>query len=216
MSGRDRTASDRAGALYDRRAGIYDAMIRAIGHRRRLRRFVEASGALRPGIAVLDAGCGSGATTMAVHDAAARLGVDGVRYRGFDLSARMLARAEAWGREVGADFGLVRADALAVPDGLPADWRDFGLVVSAGMLEYLPKERFPAVLAALRRLMADGAMIQVFISRDTAFNRVVIGGYWKANLYGEEELARAFAAAGFRDIRIEPFARWGHAVTALK
>lgn len=216
MSVRPGPGSVRAGALYDRRAGIYDAMIRLIGHRRRLRRFIEASGALRDGMAVLDAGCGSGATTMAVHDAAARLGVDGVRYRGFDLSGRMLARAEEWGRQVGADVSFVRTDALSLPEGLPAAWRGFGLVVSAGMLEYLPKDRLPSALSALRGLMADGAMIQAFVSRDTAWNRIVIGGYWKANLYGEDELAQAFAAAGFRDIRIGPFARWGWAVTALK
>ncbi len=216
MSGRRASDAAGAGRLYDRRAGVYDAMIRAIGHRRRLRRFVEASGALRPGIAVLDAGCGSGATTMAVHDAAARLGIEGVRYRGFDLSGRMLARAEEWGREVGADVSFVQSDALSLPEGIPRDWRGFGLVVSAGMLEYLPKDRLAPVLAALRGLMADGAMIQVFISRDTVFNRLFIGGFWKANVYGEDELSAAFASAGFRDVRIAPFARWGHAVTALK
>lgn len=209
------SGSASAASLYDRRAGVYDAMIRAIGLRRRLRRFIEASGALSAGMAVLDAGCGSGATTMAVHDAAARLGLEGIRYRGFDPSSGMLARVKEWSGTVGADSAFVQADALAVPAGLPPDWRDFGLVVSAGMLEYLPKARLSSVLASLRGLMRGGAMIQVFICRDSVFNRLFIGGYWKANVYGRDELAQAFADAGFRDVRIEPFARWGYAVTAL-
>ncbi|MEY4744747.1 MAG: hypothetical protein RL272_692 [Candidatus Parcubacteria bacterium] len=153
---------------------------------------------------------------MAVHDAAARLGIEGVRYRGLDLSRRMLDATEEWGRTVGADLAVVQADALAVPGCLPGDWRDFGLLVSAGMFEYLPRESFRPVLAALRGLMADGAMIQAFVSRDTPFNRLLIGGYWKADVYGRDELARTFADAGFRDVRVEAFAGWGCAVTALR
>lgn len=200
--------------LYDRRARIYDAMIAAVGHRRKLRRYLAASGAIKDGVAVLDAGCGSGALTFAVQDAAEDLGAKGLRYRAFDLSARMLARFDDRRGRLGRDVEIRQADALDLDAWLPADWREFDLVVSAGMLEHLPKDALPTALAGLRRRMSTDGTLLVFITRDGLFNRLFIGGVWGAHVYRREEVEAAFAAADLATLSILPFATWGFAVVA--
>lgn len=207
-------SSTNASKLYDRRARAYDGMIALIGHRRRLCRFMAASGAIKDGITVLDAGCGSGALTFAVQDAAKDVGASGLRCRAFDLSPRMLARFDARRRSLGREVEIRQADALDLDPWLPPDWSGFDLVVTAGMLEHLPKGSLPTALAALRRRMSpDGTMV-AFITRDSLFNRLFIGGVWGANAYRLDELTEAFTEGGLSTLSIVPFASWGFAVIA--
>ena len=194
-------------------ARLYDAMISALG-RRRLRRFLAASGAIKGGIAVLDAGCGSGALTLAVQDAARDVGARGLRCRAFDLSASVLARFDARRGRLGRDVEIRQADALDLDAWLPADWDRFDLVVSAGMLERLPRPSLPVALDALRRRMAkDGTMV-AFIARDGVLNRLLNGRFRGAETYRQEELEDAFAEAGLTTLSIVPFGRWRWAVVA--
>ncbi|HTM67832.1 MAG TPA: class I SAM-dependent methyltransferase [Candidatus Binatia bacterium] len=203
-----------AGRLYERRARVYDAMIALVGHRRRLRRFMADSGAVKDGIAVLDAGCGSGALTLAVQDAARDVGAKGLRCRAFDLSPRMLARFDARLRALGRATEIRQADVLDLDVWLPSDWTGFDLVVSAGMLEHLPRASLSAALVALRNRMSPDGTMAVFITRTGLFNRLFIGGVWGANVYRREELEDAFADAGLDILTIAPFASWGYAIVA--
>ncbi len=98
----------------------------------------------RPGLRVVDLGCGTGETTRDLHralQAASTLGVD--------RSERMLERAKAL-EEPGLTF--VRQDIAS----LPADAR-FDLVFSNAALQWLPDH--PALLARLTGAVADGGQL---------------------------------------------------------
>lgn len=58
-------------ALYSRRTRLYELMIRLLGYRQGLTRYFARAEFLRPDLNVLDAGCGTGAATLALHAALA-------------------------------------------------------------------------------------------------------------------------------------------------
>jgi cyclopropane fatty-acyl-phospholipid synthase-like methyltransferase len=184
-----------------------------------LRAFLQASPLLRSGLRVLDAGCGAGALTLAVRDAMRRRGLALQALHGFDLTPAMLDRLrETLETTHIRDVELAEADVLRL-DTLPAGWTDYDLIVSASMLEYVPRERLVEALASLRsRLVVDGSLV-LFITRRNPLTRMLIGRWWKSNLYGTDELRTAFRAAGFRDVAIRRFppaalhlAVWGHII----
>jgi cyclopropane fatty-acyl-phospholipid synthase-like methyltransferase len=115
---------------------------------------------------------------------------------------------------------LAEADVLEL-DSLPESWRDHDLVVTASMLEYVPRDRFAAALAGLRaRLRADGQLV-LFVTRRNALTRWLIGRWWASNLYTRSELSDAMARAGFSAFRFGRFpasawhlAPWGHIIEA--
>ena len=100
-------------------------------------------------------------------------------------------------------------------------WNGYDFVVSASMLEYIPREDFPKALALLRgRLRADGTML-LFITRRNWLMKPLIGRWWRGNLYTESELRAAFTEARFSRmafLRFAPpywsFGVWGHIVEA--
>lgn len=190
-------------------------MIRLIGHRRSLEDFFLKRRLLRSGSRVLDGGCGTGALTLAMRAVSRKEGLEGIRWRGFDVTERMLDRFRA-SAAFAKEFELVRADVLELPEALPPDWRDFDLIASAGMLEYLPKQTLPAALGNLRALLGPDGRLALFISRDRALGRLFVGMLWKANVYSKDELIKAFDQAGFSVRLIEPFHRWGYAVVASR
>ena len=106
-------------------------------------------------------------------------------------------------------------------DALPDDWRNYDLVVSASMLEYVPRERFADALRGLRERLKNGGRFVLFVTRRSPFTRLLIGRWWQSNLYSAPELTEAFRAAGFSRVHFPgfPFAArylsaWGHVVEA--
>ena len=176
---------------------------------------------LRPDMKVLDAGCGGGVVTLALREALASRGFVSEVVHGFDLTPAMLDRFRAVLKErelCGVE--LRQADVLQL-DALPDSWRDYDLIVSSAMLEYLPRDQLAAALRGLeRRLKQDGALV-FFISRRNPMNRYLIQLWWKAQLYTREELAEVTAEAGFSKVRFRHFPGlhrhldlWGHFVEA--
>jgi 2-polyprenyl-3-methyl-5-hydroxy-6-metoxy-1,4-benzoquinol methylase len=145
-------APEEVSALCARRTRSYVAYVQAFGHRQRLRALLEASGGLRADQHILDAGCGTGLSILALLDALCRRGLDAGRIEGFDLTPAMLAacRATLAERRIGG-VELRRADVLHLDDQLPPSWTGYDLIVCASMLEHLPRAMLPAALAALRR-----------------------------------------------------------------
>ncbi len=79
--------------LFTERYATYMRFIRAMRYPHGLRAFFLASGLLgRPGLRVLEAGCGTGALTLAVHEAALRRGMPLGSLDAFDLTPAMLSR----------------------------------------------------------------------------------------------------------------------------
>jgi cyclopropane fatty-acyl-phospholipid synthase-like methyltransferase len=218
------TVAADARELFTERHASYTRFICAVRYPQGLRAFFRASSLLyRPGLRVLEAGCGSGALTLALLDAAARRGTPLATLDAFDLTPAMLERLRAMLRRRGdTHVALTEADVLRLDD-LPAAWRGYDLVVTASMLEYVPRARFAEALAGLRERLCDGGRLVLFITRRNPLTRLVIGHWWESNLYTAPELAEAFQHAGFSRVTFPVFplaARyltlWGHIVEARR
>ena len=141
----------------------------------------------------------------------------------FDLTPAMLDRLRETLRRRGINgVELMEANVLQL-DELPASWRDYDLVVSASMLEYVPHDRFVDALAGLRARLKEGGSFVLFITRRNPLMRLLIGRWWASNLYNASELADAFQRAGFSKFAFRSFpptARhlsvWGQIVEATR
>jgi len=215
------TLSADARQLFTERPDVYARFIRAVRYPQGLREFWRGSLLLHHGLRILEAGCGTGALTFAVWDAAERRGIRLGAFDAFDLTPAMLDRLRtSLRRRSFRNVRLAEANVLQL-DTLPTDWRDYDLVVSASMLEYVPRERFADALHGLRERLKDGGRFVLFITRRNPLTRVLIGRWWQSNLYTAPELTQAFRAAGFSRIGFPgfPFAArylsaWGHVVEA--
>ena len=214
------TAADPVG-LFTRRSAFYDRFIRLFRYQQGLRAYFRRSPLLRSGLRVLDAGCGTGALTLALREALLGRGLTPGPIQGFDLTPAMLdrfkQRLQAGG---GTGVELAQADVLRL-DALPPDWRHYDLVVTASMLEYVPRERFVDALSGLRRTDAQDGRFVLFITKRNWLMRPLIGRWWDSNLYSAAELKEATQRAGFREVRFGAFplvykylAAWGHIVEA--
>jgi SAM-dependent methyltransferase len=202
---------------------VYDRFINWVGYPQGLRSFFEQSPLLRADLRVLDAGCGTGAVTVALYDALMRRGFAPGTLDAFDLTPAMLQHF----REKAAQRGIERlattqANVLQL-DELPAGWTDYDLIVSASMLEYVPRERLAEALAALRGRLADQGRLILFITKRNWLTRPLVGWWWRSNLYNRQELSTAFREAAFPRVEFRAFpaaashlATWGHIVEAPK
>jgi cyclopropane fatty-acyl-phospholipid synthase-like methyltransferase len=139
----------------------------------------------------------------------------------FDLTPAMLERFRHALQERRLEgIEIVRADVLQL-DALPATWNDYDLIVSASMLEYLPRARFGTGLSGLRSRLAEGGSLVLFITRRNWLTRPLIGRWWQSNLYKAGELRQALRGAGFASVTFRQFparfrhlALWGYVVEA--
>ncbi len=209
--------------LFTDRHETYARFIRAVRYPQGLRAFFANDPALRAGLRVLDAGCGTGALTLALLGALAERGLQPRAMHAFDLTPAMLEHFRAVMARRGIEgVATARADVLAL-ESLPPDWTGYDLVVTASMLEYVPRERFAEALAGLRARLREGGRLVLFITRDNWLTRPLIGRWWQSNLYREAELREAFRAAGFSRAELPGFplaakhlSVWGHVVDAAR
>jgi ubiquinone/menaquinone biosynthesis C-methylase UbiE len=137
-------------SIYERFTSLYDLMFRFNGYGRSLERYLrETSLPLPAGARILDAGCGTGLLTLALLRVLRRP----ADITAVDLSGRSLQTARRAVRKLAATLrhrvAYVQADALALP--FPGD--SFDLVVTSGVLEYLPLREG---LSELARVLAPG------------------------------------------------------------
>jgi ubiquinone/menaquinone biosynthesis C-methylase UbiE len=201
------------------RARTYARFIRWLRYESGLRSYLLQSALLKPGLRILDAGCGTGALTRAVHGAMRKKGFQVSALHGFDLTPAMLEilRESLCSENIGG-VELAQANVLCL-DGLPDGWRNYDLVVSASMLEYVPRDQFVAAITGLRGLLSDRGSLLLFITRDNWLMRPLIGTWWRSNLYAAQQLSEAFKVAGFSDFGFRSFplryrylASWGHII----
>jgi len=209
--------------LYSDRSKSYVRFVRSVRYAEGIRAYFLRSPLLAPSFRVLDAGCGTGIVTLALRDALLRRGLAPGPLHAFDLTPAMLEqfRGMLRRREVqGVELAL--ADVLDL-SRLPASWSSYDLIVSASMLEYLPRLRLSAGLSGLRSLLKEGGSLVLFITRRNWLTRPLIGRWWKANLYNKSELGNAFHEAGFASIRFHQFpplfcylSLWGYIIETRK
>jgi cyclopropane fatty-acyl-phospholipid synthase-like methyltransferase len=117
----------------------------------------------------------------------------------FDLTPAMLYRFQKALEVRGITrVHLLQADVLAL-ETLPSSWTNYDLILSASMLEYLPKQDLPRALQGLHARMAPGGRVLVLITRKTPETKILIEWWWHAERYTKNELLRAFMEAGFQD-----------------
>lgn len=139
----------------------------------------------------------------------------------FDLTPAMLERfRDVLARRGIHDIEIARADVLEL-HRLPASWGNYDLVVSASMLEYLPRSRLSTALRALRSLQKEGGTFVLFITRRNWLTRPLIGRWWQSSLYDKSELDRALREAGFTSVAFRNFpprfrylGLWGYIIEA--
>jgi ubiquinone/menaquinone biosynthesis C-methylase UbiE len=140
--------SSEAVSIYDRFTSLYNLMFRINRYRQSVERYFRQNPLPLPdGARILDAGCGTGLLTLALlralerpaHIAAADLSLASLK------TARRAARKESSRTEHTARFA--RANALKLPFGDDS----FDLVVTSGVLEYLPLDEGMSEMARVLR-----------------------------------------------------------------
>ena len=138
----------RAGSFYDRIEGIYDLTFKLNGYGRSLDQYFEAHPLpVFPGCSVLDAGCGTGTLTLALL----RTLKVPVKLTALDLSASSMATARKYvdKKQSQQPVRFAQGNVLALPFADEA----FDLVLTSGVLEYLPLDEG---LSELARVIAPG------------------------------------------------------------
>lgn len=102
-------------------------------------RFIEATGALRPGVRILEIGCGTGTLLS-------RLRHQGYDAQGIDVNARLLDEARRWHGNL--PIQQVQGTVLPFPDGT------FDIVMSFDVFEHIPDS--DAHLREVRRVLRAG------------------------------------------------------------
>lgn len=207
--------------MYTERSEAYVRFVRLVGYPQGVRAWFLGSPLLRSDLQVLDAGCGTGIVTLALREALLQRGFRPGSFRGFDLTPAMLDRFRETLRARAIEgVDIVQNDVLQL-ESLPDGWNDFDLIVSASMMEYLPRERLVDALRGLRLRLKETGSLVLFITRKNWLMEPLIERWWDANLYGTAELRENFRRAGFANVAFDKFplayrhlSRWGHIVVA--
>jgi SAM-dependent methyltransferase len=154
-------------AIYERRAELQYGRPRSmpsLREDRKLERTLELLAPLLPCESYLDAGCGDGIFIAALS----RLGALPGNIVGTDVSARILATAEATTRRVGLEPLLVRAglEATPFPDA------SFDVVLCAQVIEHLP-DPAQGIVELARLLRPGGTLLLTTMNRSARITQVL-------------------------------------------
>jgi cyclopropane fatty-acyl-phospholipid synthase-like methyltransferase len=185
--------------LYTKGIDRYSSFINLFQSPQGIQALLQRSDLLRPGLRVLDAGCGFGMATFSFLEALRQRNLDYKSIDAFDLTPAMLFRFQRMLEERGLTrVQLRQADVLNL-ETLPTSWINYDLILSASVLEYLPRRDLSRALAGLRARMSRGGRILVMITRKTPETKVLVEWWWHAERYTKGELLQAFEEAGFQD-----------------
>jgi ubiquinone/menaquinone biosynthesis C-methylase UbiE len=207
--------------LFTERWQSYSRFIHSSGYPQGLRSYFMVSPLLRSAIRVLDAGCGTGVVTLALRAALLDRGYTPGPIHAFDLTPAMLDQfRDSLSTQTIEGVEVVQANVLQL-DALPEGWNNYDLIVSASMMEYLPRDQFVSALSSLRAILNKEGSLLLFITRENWIMRRLIGNWWQSNIYTTAELRSCFSKAGFSNIMFRRFPLlfsyldlWGYIVEA--
>ncbi len=205
-------------ALYTERASFYDRLfVDFLGWGKELRSFFQKSDYLHPHTKVLDAGCGTGIITRVLYQLAKDKDYQGIQFHAFDLTQSMLNVFQQWTiNQQAHNIELRRADVLKI-GGLPAHWREYDLIVSSTMLEYLPPEKVKDALASLSVLLQSSGTLLLFVTRRNLLTRWIARMWWKTNVYDEHEVRAFVQEIGFKHIASRSLsASWSNSIIVVE
>ena len=181
--------NDSVRKLYTDRGVLYQRLfVDFLGWGRELETFFRKADYLRPGLKILDAGCGTGVITQVLYQLAQDQGYAGIEFRAFDLTQKMLEIFQQWITTRGANhIELAQADVLEA-ETLPAHWTEFDLIVSSTMLEYLPSHQVTKALTNLRQLLNHDGLLLIIMTKRNRLTRWLAGKWWKTQTYTEHDI----------------------------
>ncbi|KAF0240366.1 MAG: hypothetical protein FD167_4187 [bacterium] len=208
--------------LYSKKVSEYDLFVSAFLYPQGLKAFFKQCELLKPGLRLLDAGCGTGIVSLALIEALHSC--NHMMYKsidGFDLSSSMLARFQnKLDKRKIDNVTLHQANVLTLQE-LPTGWNNYDLMVSASMLEYVPKDKLVPALSGLKSLLSEQGTFLLFITRRNLLMNFLIGHLWSSNLYSRQELINSFSLAGFTKVTFKEFPfsfkwldLWGYIIEA--
>ena len=150
--------SNSAEELYTGKASLCQKVFIGFLHwDKQLANIFKKSSYLQSNIKVLDAGCGTGVVTKSLYQIAEEKSYCGVQFYAFDLTESMLEIFRKWITQSQVNnIKLAKTDVLDTKS-LPIEWRDFDLIISSAMLEYLPREKVKDALTNLRQCLDQKA-----------------------------------------------------------
>jgi SAM-dependent methyltransferase len=210
-----------AKALYTERVDAYLSFNKVFRAAQAYRAFYRSYTRLPPHLRILNAGCGTGMDALALIDDLQRRGLLYDTFDAFDLTPAMLERFRRHIEDHRIPgVRLQEANVLDLQE-LPDDWTQYDLIVSAAMLEYVPREAITHAVSGLRERLAPGGTFLLFITRRNWITSALIAKPWKANVYRGDEVRQFLAAARFKRVTFRKFPAsyfwhnwWAHVVEA--
>lgn len=180
--------------LYTRRSGIYDDFVQAFGHRQGLAAMLTDFGILAAGQRILDAGCGTGLSILALREAFTRSGLAHESVQAFDLTPAMIERCREAVAAAGiSDLELRQADVLRLDEQLPQSWTGYDLIISVSMLEHVPRGALVTALLQLAARLAPRGQLIVVITRRGYYP---VRWSWHCEGYTARQICSALREAG--------------------
>jgi len=204
--------------LYTRRATLYERLfVHFLGWGQELETFFQKSDYIHSNSKVLDAGCGTGVVTKTLFQLAYKKNIDGLQFYAFDITQNMLEVFQQWITKQGAiNIEVQNADVLKI-ECLPNSWKDYDLIVSSTMLEYLPMDKVKCALMNLRQLLRVGGVLLIFITKRNFITTWLAGKWWKTNLYDEQEIRALLYEAGFAKSELKKLSSgWSSSIIVIE
>jgi cyclopropane fatty-acyl-phospholipid synthase-like methyltransferase len=205
--------------LYTRRAKLYQKFfIRFLQWEKVLEEFFQEYIYLEPGMKILDAGCGTGAVTKALHHTARERNLSRITFHGFDLTPAMLALFQEWINQAAVgEIQLQQANVLEMENQLPPGWNDYDLIVSSTMLEYIPREKLNHAITNLKNLLKNDGRLLIFITRKSFITKLVGVNWWRINPFSLDEIKMFLQQAGLSILSVNKLPSiWNRYLSAVE
>ncbi len=183
--------------------------------------FYTKMGYLQPNMKILDAGCGSGIQTINLYNVAKEKNIENLQFNGFDITPAMLEMFNKWiiQNKVG-NVEIKQANVIEL-DRLPNSWKDYDLIVSSAMMEYLTRNEIKQALRNLKKLLKPNGKFVLCITKKNILMKVLIEMWWDSTSYKKKEIKEIFHEVGFNQVEFKSFPSpylhlnlWGHIIEA--